>query len=139
MIASWFGVVAPFTLPDQIGSVVLFGVFLLFQAAKPGGTLDVVENTPAVAIPERARKNRLRLSPDQPSRPSGKSFAEPQAARGGSSAPSVEEPYQLLASCRLLEFSNRLGFDLADPFSCYLENVSDFLERVAVAVAEAVA
>ena len=50
----------------------------------------------------------------------------------------VEEPGQFLAAARLLQLADSLGLDLADALAGHLEDVADFFQRVAVAVAQAV-
>src|SRR5262245_43711705 len=50
----------------------------------------------------------------------------------------IEEAHQLLAAAGLLELADGFGFDLADAFPRDLEDVADFFQRVAVAVAQAV-
>ncbi len=39
----------------------------------------------------------------------------------------VQEADEVLAAARLLQLSNRFGFDLADPLASYFEDVPDFL------------
>ena len=51
----------------------------------------------------------------------------------------IEEPNQLLAAAGLLQLANSLRLDLADALARDLEYVADFFQRVAVAVAQAVA
>ena len=51
----------------------------------------------------------------------------------------VEEPLELAGADRVLQLADRLGFDLADAFAGDLEDPPDFLERVGVTVADAVA
>src|ERR1041384_4818050 len=51
----------------------------------------------------------------------------------------VEEADELLAAGGLLALADGFGFDLANAFAGDLEDVADFFEGVAVAVAEAVA
>src|SRR5690606_28018375 len=46
----------------------------------------------------------------------------------------VEETGQLLAAAGLLQLADGLGFDLANTFAGHFENVTDFFQRVAVAV-----
>src|SRR5262245_1314579 len=50
----------------------------------------------------------------------------------------IQKAHQLLAAAGLLELHHGFGFDLADAFPRDLEDVSDFFQRVAVAVAQAV-
>src|SRR5207302_2450800 len=50
-----------------------------------------------------------------------------------------EEPLELSASHRMLEFPDGLGLDLADPLARDLEDPADLLEGVGVAVPEPVA
>ena len=50
----------------------------------------------------------------------------------------VEKTDQFLAASWLLELSDRLGLNLPDAFSRDLENVADFLERVAVGITQTV-
>src|SRR5438270_441421 len=57
----------------------------------------------------------------------------------GPSADAVEEALELAAADRVLEFADRLRLDLADPLSRHLEDSAHFLQRVGVAVSEAVA
>ena len=51
----------------------------------------------------------------------------------------VEEPDEFLASGRLLELADGLGFDLANTLSGDLEDMADLFEGVAISVAQAVA
>src|SRR5579875_455141 len=50
----------------------------------------------------------------------------------------VEEALKLPAPDRMLQFAHRLGFDLPHPFARHLEDAADLLQRVSVAVAQAV-
>ena len=50
----------------------------------------------------------------------------------------IEEAFELAAANRVLQFANRLCLDLADALAGDLEDSADFLERVCVAVADAV-
>src|SRR5262245_44659705 len=61
--------------------------------------------------------------------------------RGNSSRafPGVEEPFELPAADRVLEFADGLGLDLPDPLAGDLEDAADLFEGVGVPVAEAVA
>src|SRR5262245_42998068 len=49
-----------------------------------------------------------------------------------------QKAFQLPRPYRVLEFSDRLGFDLANALSCDFEDSTDFFKRVRVAVADAV-
>src|SRR5262245_20833714 len=51
----------------------------------------------------------------------------------------IQKAHQLLAATRLLQLADGFGFDLADALAGDLEDVADFFQRVAVAVAQAVA
>src|SRR6185295_9124658 len=51
----------------------------------------------------------------------------------------IQEPNQFATAARLLQLTDRLGFDLADALAGHFENVTDFFQRVAVAVAQAIA
>jgi hypothetical protein len=44
----------------------------------------------------------------------------------------------IVRQCDLLKFSHSFCFDLADTFSGYLEDMADFFQRIAVAVAQSV-
>ncbi len=50
----------------------------------------------------------------------------------------VYESREFFASSRCLKLANCLGFDLADALSRYLENMTNFFERVAIAITETV-
>src|SRR6476660_7802963 len=50
-----------------------------------------------------------------------------------------QKTFQLSRSNRVLELSDRLGFDLANALAGDFEDSADFFERVCVAVADAVA
>ena len=50
-----------------------------------------------------------------------------------------KEACQAPAANRVLQFPDRLGFDLAHSFARDLEDSADFFERIGVAVADAVA
>src|SRR5262245_33601498 len=51
----------------------------------------------------------------------------------------IQEADKFLAAAGLLEFPYGLGLDLADALARHLEDVTDFFQRVAVAVAQTVA
>src|SRR5216684_3310037 len=57
---------------------------------------------------------------------------------GGARRQVLDEAAQVIAARVVLQFAERLRFDLADAFAGDLEDSSGFFERVAVAVAEAV-
>src|SRR5947208_1870430 len=50
----------------------------------------------------------------------------------------VEEALELATAYRMLQLADRLGLDLADAFPSDFENAAHFLQRVGVAVAQAV-
>src|SRR5437660_2439494 len=51
----------------------------------------------------------------------------------------IEETLELAAADGVLQLTHRLGLDLADTLARHLEDAADFLERVGVAVAQAIA
>src|ERR1700722_16735049 len=61
------------------------------------------------------------------------------ARRPVAASNSIQETDQLLAAAGLLQLADRLGFDLANTFTRHFENVTNFLKRIAVAVAQSVA
>src|SRR5262249_50439726 len=61
---------------------------------------------------------------------------------GGEESPSdgaVEESLELATAYRVLELAHRLGLDLTDALAGHPEDAAHFLQRIGVAVAEAVA
>ena len=50
----------------------------------------------------------------------------------------IEEPDEFLTAAGLLQFADGLGFDLPDAFSRHFENVTDFFQRIAVAIPQTV-
>src|SRR5207248_8667790 len=68
----------------------------------------------------------------------GRPGGRPAVSRPGS-AGTLEEPLELPAPDGMLQLSDRLGLDLADPLAGDLEDPAHLFEGVGVAVAQAVA
>src|SRR5690606_24818543 len=90
---------------------------------------------PAARAIERSRSTRAPLR-DARRRHGARECRRPC---GSACADRFKEALQLATTNRMLQFSDRFRFDLAHALTRDLEDLSDLLERVRVAVAEAVA
>src|SRR5213079_1265867 len=60
------------------------------------------------------------------------------AVLGSATDRAVKKTFKLATSYRMLQLADRLGFDLADALARHFEDSAHLLERVGVAVAQAV-
>ena len=88
----------------------------------------------------RTRKKPLAIRPTawlclvQSRDPEGWDWAEQSAL----TCRTLQEALQLATADRMLQFTNRLGFDLPHPFSGNLEDPANFFQRVRIAIAQSV-
>jgi len=95
------------------------------------------DEVPVVPDPSADLSVGSRIAPDEKGLHTGKPVWSPALVASGLSANAVsivQETLQMTRAYRVLQFLDRLGLDLTDPFTGDLEDLTDLLKGVGVTV-----